>query len=126
MRIRKFIAENDHATVAEWWQGHGWPVVPPHLLPPYGIIVDGLCAGWLYKTDSRIGWLEWVVSNPKASAREVYDGMVMMFDLLKEESKRRGDAAIFSALKSRGLIRFYKNQGFEESDSGMTHMVLRW
>lgn len=123
---RRFDPAEDYTAVCEWWRGHGWPEIPLELLSTHGMIVDGCCAGWLYKTDSRIAWLEWVVGNPKATTTNVHHGLLALFDALKAESKSRGDTAIFSALKHKGLTRFYKLQGFAETDTGMTHMVLRW
>lgn len=131
MRIRKFDATTDWAMVEQWWLAHRWPPIPPPILSTFGVVVgapagEDWCAGWLYRTDSKIGWIEWLVSNPKATSTNVHDGLVMLIDVLKAESKRRGDMMLFGALKTRGLIRLYKNLGFQETDSGMTHMVLTW
>lgn len=48
-----------------WWEGHGHPVVPQHLLAPTWAHRK-YAAGCLYLTNSNLGILEWVVSDPSA------------------------------------------------------------
>jgi len=56
----------DLAEVNSWWKARKQPVRPASYLPKYGYIQPGVAAGWLFRTDSCIGFLDDFVTNPKA------------------------------------------------------------
>lgn len=111
--------------VAHWWVGHKWPVLPLAALPASGFVVPGVCAGFLYFTDSEIAILEWVVSNPKASTMEVGRGIKAIVEAAISTALNEGYSMIFSYVKSKGLQKLYERQGFKVTDDNMTHVLWR-
>ena len=67
------LTEKDYSTIVEWWKS--WPEWEPlaqEMLPENGtggIIIEKegepIVAGFLYGTNSKIAWMEWIISNPK-------------------------------------------------------------
>lgn len=128
MRRREYKAEDDYKDLSEWWVAHKWPVVPQEMLPKMGMVVEDeggvkCCAGFMYQTDSRLTWIEWVVSNPEVSLRKRVKAVDMLVGGLVELSKACGYKIRFSSLKSKGLIKIYEKHGFSQTDQGMTTMI---
>lgn len=115
--------------LATWWKAHKWPVIPAVTLPATGVVIYSdkdvpVCAGFLYTTDSVLGILEWVVSNPAFDEKPARSEAV---DLLIEEllwrAKHRGIKAIYSFVKNERLMKRYVDAGFTVTDTGMTHVL---
>lgn len=122
MSIRRFQPA-DHLILSQWWNAHGWTPVGLDMLPATGFIVDGICAGFLYRTDSAFGILDWVISNPSVDAAARAQALDELIAALVNEAKRFGQKAIFSSVGHPGLIGRYEKHGFVKSDTGMTNMI---
>jgi hypothetical protein len=59
-----------------WWIEHEEPIVPATHLPKIGVFYEDLAVGFLYQTDSAIGFLENFVANPEAHPRQVHAALV--------------------------------------------------
>jgi len=125
MQARSYRPE-DHEVIAEWWKGHGWPVIPPPMLPRTGIIVDGYCAGFLYRTDSAVAIFEWIVANPASDKIERAKALDTLIEAALAEAKSMGAVAVFTMAKHPKLLSRYEQHGFQRTDEGMTHMVRRF
>lgn len=82
------------------------------------------CA-WLYMMTRYWSLIEWVVVNPDSPMKDRKLAVELILDRLKTEASGLGAKAIFSSLKSNGLIRLYKKHGFTVTDVGMTNVVLK-
>ncbi len=116
-----------YETVKTWWEFWKWPAVPPPMLPRTGFIIedaDGqICAGWLYKTDSKWAVLEWIISSPKARGMRRKAGLDHLIRALVDEAERMGFEGIFTNVRHAALISRYEKHGFAVTDRGMTNMV---
>lgn len=119
--VRDFL-EEDYPQVASWYKKRGWPELPIHMLPQTGAILEGKAAGFLYRTDSPIGWLEWVVSNPDVEHSGAIEAVL---NYLTGKAKELGVEVILCSLSHSSLIEKYKKAGFFVTDGGMTNMMRR-
>lgn len=114
--------------IAGWWTRHGWPPVNQAALSEIGLLVydddTPLCAGWLYLMTKYWALIEWVVVNPDAPRKRRAVGVELLLERLVSEAKFFNVQAIFTSLKSSGLIRLYQRQGFKITDTGMSNLVL--
>lgn len=123
MELRTFKPE-DHPTAVQWWSAQGWPPVPLDCLPPTGLVVEGLCMGFVYKCDgSTMGIMEWVVGNPTADKVERALALDVLIDGLEKLSRELGVKYVFTYTKNERLLNRYKKHGFGETDKNMTHLV---
>lgn len=122
MLIRPYTPA-DYETVSGWWRAHKWPQVPSNTLPPNGLIVDEVCAGFLYCTDSPISWLEWVVADPTAPREKRDAALDTLIDSLIKVAKAAGRPIIFSSTKHPALAERYKRHGLEQTDVEMTNFI---
>lgn len=122
MIIRPFI-KSDHITVCRWWKAHNFTALTLATLPTTGFIIDGVCAGFLYSTDSDFCLLEWVISNPEISKEERAKGLDLLIDTLLETAKEKGFRLVFSTLEHPKLIQRYEDHGFQITDKNMTNLI---
>lgn len=126
MNVRRFQPE-DHAEICEWWKHYDWQPVQIELLPNIGFVIEhdgvNIVAGWLYQTDSKIGWIEWIISNPKAPHREKTVAIDLLLKAIIDAAHIVGMKAIFGSLKHKGLMRKYEGFGFLKTDTDVSHFI---
>lgn len=118
----------DYPTVEDWWIGHGWPAIPQGFLPTVGIVIEKegkpVAAGWIkLESSTPMAMLEWCVSDPRASGRDVFAAISQLVESAKASAKAMGRTALFTYCKQESLARLYERGGFERSDSEMIHLV---
>lgn len=134
----RVLEYEDYATLCEWWDFWRFPAPSEYFLPSdekdncyTGIMIeDGegndCCAGFIYMTNSRVCWMEYIVSNPKIKGKPKRRKMLeRLIDELSKYAKSLGYYWIFTTLKNESLINHYKSQGFIEGTKGSTEMVKR-
>lgn len=115
---------SDYEEVARWWKAHDWPALEPRMLSEAGLVVEGLCAGWLYKTDSCIALLEWVVGNPDADKELRSEALDLLIKTAKNMAKNQGYSLMFTFTSHPALIkRMHEKHAFEITDNKMTNLV---
>lgn len=63
--------ENSHyEMISLWYKDHGLLPVDSLLFPEIGYVVPGVAAGFLYKTDSKLGIIENIISNKRSEKNE--------------------------------------------------------
>lgn len=60
----------DLAEMNLWYAARGLPAVGLQHLPRTGFIVHGIGAGFLYRTDSTLSFIDGLISNPTAPSHE--------------------------------------------------------
>ena len=85
--------------------------------------VDVAC-GFLYKTNSSVCWIEYIVANPNIKLEEVrHEGVKFVLNKLFNVAKELGYIVAFSSINHEKLIDIYKNSGFIEGSKGTTEMI---
>jgi len=125
MEIRAFNYDTDYKEVSRWWIAGKFVPITEGCLPENGLIVPDLCAGWLYKTDSCIGILEWLVGNPDALWDERGYAQDLVISSLKQLAKDFGMEALFTYCKHERLMKRYEDHGFKKTDENVTNFIGR-
>src|SRR4051812_14294737 len=103
MRAR-FFQEEDLAQINDWYAIRQMPPMKAAILPKFGLIVDGACAGFLYQTDSAMSMLDGFIANPLASGEERERALDLVTEGLMERAKELGFLTVVAQTK-RGAIR---------------------
>jgi hypothetical protein len=87
------ITDDDFVEISEWFSSRKWPVPPGgKMLPDTGYVaeLDGqlLAVAWLYLTNSNVGIVDWLATNPNAGAK----GIIVMKKLLAYIEDISGDS----------------------------------
>jgi len=118
------LNETDYDTIlVGWWNDWGMTPPPKDFLPDDGkggcIVYDGevpICAGFMYATNSKIAWINWIISNKeyrKKPYRKV--AIKLLLDTLSDVSKEVGFTYGYALIQNNALVEIYKNNGYIES-----------
>jgi hypothetical protein len=80
----------DYPQLAGWYESRGLKPPRPDQLPSIGFIVDGVCAGFLYQTDSSIALIEGLVSNQAIGTTLRGESLHLVLSALCKAAKDKG------------------------------------
>lgn len=111
--LRPFVHnEADRATLNAWYQAHGYGPLRPGELPATGFLVEGIAAGFLYRTDSDTVILEGFVTNPEASSESRYHALLEVHTALMTAAKQSGARRVVALTADDSLKQRARDQGF--------------
>lgn len=132
--ISKPLTSEDYKILTEYWKFWRFTPPPQSILPDNGLggimILDesgqNLCAGFLYETNSKIAWIEYIVSNPnekdKKTRNESLKYLILELTSIAEE---KGYIATFSSIKNENLINKYIECGYVPSLGKCTELTFK-
>lgn len=128
MDIRIVTEDSYKSVLCKWWADWRWTAPSFDMLPSTGVIVsiDGndICAGFLYQTDSKMAWVEYIISNFEYKDRENRKKAIeFLINVLSELGKDNGFKYLYTSLKSKSLIERYANCGFITGDDNCQEMI---
>lgn len=125
--VKEFKAEADHQEILSWWKAQDWPGLPAAMLP-FGFVSweDGVrtAAAFVIGTDGALHVMEWIVGNPQVNYEARGRGVEAVVKACLAHCKEQGALVVITTTKHQRLIDRYKEMGFQETDSGMTHLVV--
>lgn len=125
MQIREFDFKNDYHVICKWWRDHNWMCVPKDCLPKTGYMIDNVCAGFLYKTDSKIAWMEYIISNKDSNKDERNQGLDMLITKISDVAKESDYKILYTSVMHPKLIERYNKHEFVVTDKDMSNMIRR-
>lgn len=113
------ITETDYNMFTEWWKFFRFPAPPTDILPNNGmggIVVQkgdvDICAGFLYLTNSKIAWIEYIVSNPDYRKEDRKEAIRHLISELCLIGKEQGYRIFYTSVANENLINRFKEVGF--------------
>lgn len=124
----RYVSREDYnGVLTRWWGEWEFPAPPVECLPERGIVVSDkqgdLYAGFLYLTDGGIGWIEWVVSDRKATPARKRGALEYLTGLLSGMAREEGMLLVFTSTNRPGFVNGLKKCGFVPGDSNMHQLV---
>lgn len=116
--IRPFIA-SDLSEINGWYAAHGRSGVAAHQIPETGRVVPGVAAGFLYVTDSSIGFLDGYVTNRERRLRERSAAVDEITESLLVEARELGCRHVVAICMSRGVSRRARKHGLRDIGPAM-------
>lgn len=131
LTIRQLNERDYQEILVDWWKDWGWTAPEKDFLPDDGmggyIVYDGeipICAGFIYVTNSRVAWVDWIISNKqykeKSKRREAIS---MLIESLTNISKMSGSKYAYALIKNNSLIKTYENLGYVKGSSYTSEMI---
>jgi RimJ/RimL family protein N-acetyltransferase len=126
------LNENDYQeTLVNWWKDWGWIAPEKDFLPDDGmggyIVYDGeipICAGFIYVTNSRVAWVDWIISNKNYREKEKRrEAIKTLIESLTNISKMSGSKYAYALIKNKSLIQTYEKLGYTRGDSYTSEMI---
>tara|TARA_R100000734_G_scaffold19150_1_gene18640 strand:- start:3129 stop:3539 length:411 start_codon:yes stop_codon:yes gene_type:complete len=114
-----------------WWKDWGWEAPMREFLPQDGeggiIVYDGdtpVCAGFLYNTNSKVAWVDWIISNKQYRVKpNRKEAIELLIDSLTNMAKGMGKGFTYALIKHDGLIKTYESLGYTQGDSYNKEMI---
>lgn len=129
--IRK-LDENDYdQTLVGWWKDWGWTPPSKDFLPDNGsggiMVLDGdepVCAGFIYITNSRVAWVDWIVSNKNYRKKpQRKQALEYLIETLTDMSQNTGYIYTYALIKHPSLIETYEKFGYVKGDTYTSEMI---
>lgn len=123
------IVDGDYEMLSQWWTDWKWKPVPKDMLPmDTGILVMAderpVCAGFIYKTNSSICWIDWIISDKNYTDKESRsECLSLLLHLLCDVAKEMGYKVGYALLKHEGLAERYEKHGFTKGDTYNIEMI---
>lgn len=131
----RILNDSDYETLVYWWNNWSeWEnaAPPKEMLPENGkggIMIhkksSEICAGFIYTTNSKIAWLEFVISNPNYREQDRKEAIALLINNLCAIAKNLGFKAVFTSVKNPFLINHFQKTGFSKDSKQSTEMVKR-
>ena len=124
------LTESDYLILSDWWKAWGWPVIVKDMLPDNGtggIMVENkgenIVAGFLYWSNSKLVWLDWIISNPKTN-RDIRQEAIKKLILTAEHmTKEAGSKYMMSISRSNSLLKTHEQMGWNIDKTPSHEMV---
>ena len=131
MEVR-YLKESDYDNIlVGWWSQWRWSAPAKDMLPQNGaggIMIskggEDICAGFVYFTNSKTAWIEYIISNPCYKNREDRkNALNMLINVLSVYVEQEGYKYIYTSLKNKHLIDRYADCGFLSGDKNCQEMI---
>jgi hypothetical protein len=101
-----------HLEMAQAWAAVRGVDLRDDILPRVGFISDGAAVGWLYQTDSGVGYLETFVTNPSAPLRSRARAIDEVGMALISAARRLGITRLVTMTAHKSIGRMCIRRGF--------------
>jgi hypothetical protein len=128
LNIRR-LNDEDYSTLVKWWDAWPkWQAPAKDFLPNLGFIVEknniGIVAGYLYTSNSKVGFLEWVISNPEYRESDRKDAITLLIQAIEQVLKDQGFKYAFTMGRNKSLINIHKQLGWTV-DEDPSHEIVK-
>lgn len=118
------LEESDWENMSSWWKWWRWPEVSKDTLPLNGcgglmVYKDEtpIVAGFLYLSNSKVAWLDWIVSNPNYRQQDRKQALETLISSLEEVARQQGYSIIISIARNKHLIETHKKLGYSVDET---------
>ena len=102
---RPLNSEDYEAILVVWWKAWGWDAPLRDFLPQNGeggiMVMDGdipVCAGFIYNTNSKVAWVDWIISN-KDYKESRSEAIVLLVETLTSIAKNLDNNYAYALIK---------------------------
>jgi hypothetical protein len=126
------LNESDYDDIlVGWWEQWKWEAPQRDFLPNDGkggiIVYDKetpVCAGFMYLTNSKVAWVDWIISNKKYTKKpQRKDAIKLLVSSLTDICKKTGSKYSYALIKNQSLIGVYEELGYLKGDSYTAEMI---
>lgn len=110
----RLFEDADIDTVNSWYLAHGEQSVHRSMLPTTGFVVDGVAAGFFYRTDSALAFVHHVVTNPQAGVRARFRAVRDIVRACQDLAKALGIRKLLTWTDVDSIVRVAKRAGGHE------------
>jgi len=91
------------------------------------IVFDGdtpICAGFIYITNSKVAWVDWIISNKEYRVKDKRkEAIRMLIESLSNICKQTGSKYGYALIKNQSLIKTYTDLGWSKGAGYTSEMI---
>lgn len=123
---------NDYSDIlVGWWKDWGFEAPPKDFLPEDGtsgliVYVDDVpvCAGFIYMTNSKIAWIDWIISNKNFREKPTrVEAIKHLIDTLTSMAKNLKYTYAYALIKNERLVNIYQEVGYTKGVAYTEEMI---
>lgn len=127
-KAKTFWTSLVYELLADWWEGHKFPVLPLNALPKKCIIIQNqneisTHAIFPYTTDSDICWIAYPVSNPHIDKKEKEGGLESLIKFASEYAKENKFTYAFTTSPLQKVQEALLLDGYQIGDTNVNHYL---
>jgi hypothetical protein len=126
----RLLEESDYPQLVEWWKWHRFSPPLQEMLPDNGtcgimLSKDGIniCTGFIYFTNSKMCWIEFIVSNPDYRESDRKECLELLINSLCNLAGNYGFKVAYTNLKNASLIDRFTDCEFVKGSVNTTEMI---
>jgi hypothetical protein len=129
------LQEGDYENIlCQWWKDWRWTPPSKDFLPENGtggfMVSDNgvpVCAGFMYRTNSKAVWCDWIVSNFEYKNKQGRkEAIELLINTIADLAQELDNSFVYALIKNQPLINSYKKAGFVEGSSYTTEMIKKF
>ena len=130
--VRPLELDDYDTYLVGWWNDWGWEAPVRDFLPLDGVggmmvlDIDGtpICAGFVYLTNSKVAWVDWIISNKgyKKKPNRTY-AIRLLIEKLTNYCEDSDAKYCYALIKHKGLQNAYESLGYQKADSYSQEMI---
>ena len=127
----RLLTDDDYPTLSEWWVAGKFPVPPKDYLPEDGkgglmVYKDDveICAGYLFFTNSKIAWSEFIVANNMYREKDRKEAIRFLIREIANIFREKGFKLIFTSIKHPSLINHHLECGYVIGSENTKELIM--
>lgn len=131
LRIRALKDTDYDDILVGWWKDWGFEPPSKDFLPDdatSGLMVmdkdTPVVAGFFYHTNSKVGWIDWIISN-KEYRDNRREAITLLLDSLTLAGKNMGYTFAYSLAKNKKLHEYFQDIGYSAVEFYKTELIKR-
>ena len=132
LKLRR-LEESDYDTLVTWWKDWKWEAPPRDFLPENGtggFMVSNndsdICAGFIYLTNSKIAWIEFIISDKQYKEEDRNEAIQFLINSLSGVAEETGAKYGYAILKNKSHMKYYEEANFTVTSDKNTEMITIW
>lgn len=109
--IERYSSDKHRNKISRWLAERNIECPDNQDFCDFGLVVDDLVAGFLYKTNSKLCYLDDFVSDPDGDPTAKSEAWQKLISALEEEAKSSGYKYITASVNHPNLLVAFKNYG---------------
>ena len=107
----RYVPQLHFEQVHRWYAARN-ETMTPDALPQIGFIIPGKAAGFLYRTDSSLAWIEGLVAAPELSREERAPAIDAVVVAVCDEARRLGFKVVMGYTQLDAVVSRAQRLGF--------------
>ncbi len=123
----ELITDKHYDIISNWWIRHNKPIIQKDLLSTSGFIVKEsdayLVAVWVYKTNSALCGLEFLVSNPEVVGIKRDESIDFLINFTLDYIRLSNYKAVFCTIENSKVMERANNLGFSLINKNVSNFM---